>query len=99
MIFEQYASYLITTTRAFHLINLLLFKVLKSIQLNTSAMALNTFCFRPVQALLILKWFLFATAVLQNLLRGSSFSNAFMHLFLYYLIVLNTLIQENMRGK
>ena len=31
--------------------------------------------------LLILKWILFATAVLQILLRGSSFSNSFIHLF------------------
>ena len=70
MILEQYASYLITTTQALQLINLLLFIVLKSILLNTSRLAVNTFCLRPVHALLILKWILFATAVLQILLRG-----------------------------
>ena len=70
MIFKQYASYLITTTQAFQLIYLLLFIVLKSILLNTSRLAVNTFCFRPVHALLIFKWILFATGVSLILLRG-----------------------------
>ena len=69
MIFEQYASYVITTTRSFQLIYLLLFIVLKSILLNTSRLAVNTFCFRTVHALLIFKWILFATVVSLILLR------------------------------